>query len=92
MSTKKDSVEENKGDEIAITTPLEKLKQRQRRQRRRTNKDPNKPKRSKSAFMFYSLEQRKRIVSENPEAKFGDIAKLTSAEFKQLSETDKAKY
>lgn len=34
-------------------------------------KDPNAPKRGRSAYMFFSQEQRSTVKEENPEATFG---------------------
>jgi len=63
-----------------------------KRKKRKKNKDPNRPKRNMSAFFLYSNAHRARVKGENPDAKFGDIAKLLSAEFKEISEDDKAEW
>merc|ERR1711935_706495 len=55
-------------------------------------KDPNRPKRNMSSYFLYSNANRSRIQTENPEAKFGDIAKLISAEFKTLTDKEKRKW
>ena len=60
--------------------------------RRKKKKDPNAPKRSMSAFFHFSNANRNRIKAHNPEAKFGDIAKLLSYEFKQLSARELARW
>lgn len=52
-------------------------------------KDPNRPKRNQSSFFIYSNEVRADVKKENPEAKFGDIAKIISVQFKALSDKDK---
>jgi len=57
-----------------------------RRKKKKKKKDPNRPKRNMSAFFLYSNANRARIKEENPEAKFGDIAKLLSVEFKQVDD------
>ena len=46
------------------------------RRRKKAKKDPNKPKRNMSAFFLYSNAVRSTVKEENPEAKFGDIAKV----------------
>lgn len=51
-------------------------------------KDPNAPKRNKSAYFLFSIESRARVKEENPDASFGDIARLISAEYKALSEEE----
>jgi hypothetical protein len=38
--------------------------------------------------MIFSNENRERIKKENPEATFGDIAKLISADYKKLSKEE----
>jgi len=60
--------------------------------RKKQKKDPNMPKRNMSAFFLYSIEHRPRVKEENPDAKFGDIAKLISQEFKALTEKERKKY
>lgn len=59
---------------------------------RKAKKDPNKPKRNMSAFFLYSNANRARIKEENPGIKFGQIAKLLSDEFKNISESERSKY
>jgi len=64
-----------------------------KRQRKpKKKKDPNAPKRNQSAFFLYSNANRNRVKAENPDAKFGDIAKLISVEFKALSDHERAKW
>jgi len=55
-------------------------------------KDPNKPKRNMSAFFLYSNANRERVKTEHPEAKFGDIAKILSQEYKALPEKEKKQW
>jgi high mobility group protein B2 len=56
--------------------------------KKKKKKDPNAPKRNMSAFFLYSNDVRATVKQENPEAKFGDIAKIISVQYKQLSEKD----
>merc|ERR1712176_545483 len=58
--------------------------------KKKVKKDPNKPKRAQSAFMIYSNENRARIKKKYPDAKFGEMAKLISAEYKELSKEELA--
>ena len=44
--------------------------------KKQKKKDPNKPKRNLSAFFIYSNAVREDVRKENPEAKFGDIARV----------------
>merc|ERR1719498_838989 len=55
-------------------------------------KKPKKPKRNMSAFFLYSNANRERVKTENPDAKFGDIAKILSQEFKGLPENEKEQW
>jgi len=55
-------------------------------------KDPNAPKRNMSSYMFYSNENRSKFKEANPEASFGDLAKIISKAFKELSEEEKKPY
>merc|ERR1719491_504202 len=55
-------------------------------------KDLNKPKRNMSSFFIYSNAHRKRIKEENPDIKFGEVARALSTEFKALGSKEKKKY
>mmetsp|Transcript_29971 Transcript_29971/g.55378 ORF Transcript_29971/g.55378 Transcript_29971/m.55378 type:complete len:208 (+) Transcript_29971:212-835(+) len=79
-----DSIEEEEEEIIEKPKP--------KRKKKKKNKDPNRPKRNMSAFFLYSNANRKRVKEENPEAKFGDIAKLLSVEFKAVTTSERAKY
>jgi len=57
--------------------------------KKRKKKDPNAPKRNMSAYFIYSQEIRSTVREENPEAAFGEIAKIISRQFKQLTESDR---
>ena len=43
---------------------------------KKTKKDKNAPKRALSAYMFFSQDWRERIKAENPDAGFGEFARL----------------
>ena len=60
--------------------------------KQKKKKDPNAPKRNMSAFFLYSCANRAQVKEENPDAKFGDIAKMISVQFKGLSESERAKW
>lgn len=62
------------------------------RKPKKKKKDPNAPKRNQSAFFIYSNEVRPRVREENPDASFGNIAKIISAEFKSLTPSQRARY
>lgn len=59
---------------------------------KKKKKDPNAPKRNMSAFFIYSNDVRPEVRASNPGIKFGDVARLISAKFKELSEDERAKY
>ncbi len=52
-------------------------------------RDPNKPKRSKNAFMFFSAAKRAEIKEANPDMKSTDISKELGTRWKALSDDDK---
>jgi len=55
-------------------------------------KDPNAPKRSKSAYMFFTQVERENVRRANPEMKMTDISKKLGEMWKGLSDQDKKKY
>lgn len=57
--------------------------------RKKAKKDPNAPKRNMSAYFLYSIAARPKMKEDNPEASFGQIARLLSEAFKKLSEKEK---
>jgi hypothetical protein len=62
------------------------------KKKKKKEKDPNRPKRNMSAFFLYSNANRAEVKTNNPEASFGDIAKIISKEFKALAEKDRKKW
>eukprot|EP00550_Attheya_septentrionalis_P010954 CAMPEP_0198303466 /NCGR_PEP_ID=MMETSP1449-20131203/56897_1 /TAXON_ID=420275 /ORGANISM="Attheya septentrionalis, Strain CCMP2084" /LENGTH=214 /DNA_ID=CAMNT_0044005959 /DNA_START=1144 /DNA_END=1788 /DNA_ORIENTATION=+ len=62
------------------------------KKKKKKEKDPNRPKRNMSAFFLFSNANRAEVKTNNPEASFGDIAKLISKEFKALTEKDRKKW
>ncbi|KAK7208222.1 nucleosome binding protein [Myxozyma melibiosi] len=58
----------------------------------RRKKDPNAPKRSLSAYMFFANEQRETVRSENPGIAFGQVGKLLGERWKALTAKDKVPY
>lgn len=47
---------------------------------------------SKSGYILFSAEIRKRIMHENPDAGFGEVSKIVGIEWKKLSEEQKKQY
>ena len=62
------------------------------KRKKKKKKDPNAPKRNQTAFFIYSNMHRATVKETNPEAGFGDIAKIISKQFKALSEKEREKY
>lgn len=42
-----------------------------------------------SAYFLYSIDARPNVKEQNPEASFGDIARIISAQFKALSDKER---
>ena len=60
---------------------------------RKTRKDPRAPKRSKSAYIFFAIDQRERVKGIlGGGARVGDIAKKTSELWKALSDEEREKW
>ena len=55
-------------------------------------KDPNRIKKPKNAYMFYSEDMRPKVTKEHPEEKIGGIAKIIGAMWKELTDKQKKKY
>ena len=55
-------------------------------------KDPNAPKNAMSSYLLYSIATRAQLKDENPDASFGDLARLISSNFKALSDDERAKW
>ena len=47
---------------------------------------------SKSGYILFSAEVRKRIMSENPEAGFGEVSRIVGLEWKKLNDEQKRQY
>lgn len=58
----------------------------------RKKKDPNAPKRSLSAYMFFASDTRESVRSENPDITFGQIGKVLGEKWKALNEEDRLPY
>lgn len=60
--------------------------------RKKAKKDPNAPKRNMSAYFLFSVHIRPTVKEENPEAAFGDIARIISAQYKALKPEERQKW
>jgi len=55
-------------------------------------KDKTGPKKPLTAFMFFNMETRPKVVEENPGIAFGEVGKKLGAMWKNLSEDEKSPY
>ena len=58
----------------------------------RKKKDPDAPKRSLSAYMFFANENRDVVRSENPGISFGQVGKLLGEKWKAMQSEEKQPY
>ena len=58
----------------------------------RKKKDPDQPKRPLTAYFLFCAAHRDEIKEKNPSAKFGEIGKLLSEQWKSASKAEKDKY
>mmetsp|Transcript_16756 Transcript_16756/g.25185 ORF Transcript_16756/g.25185 Transcript_16756/m.25185 type:complete len:772 (+) Transcript_16756:122-2437(+) len=59
---------------------------------KKKKKDPKAPKKGLSAYMFFNMEMRKKLKDENPSLSFGDLARMVSVKYKELTPDGKKKY
>ncbi|CAH2351911.1 non-histone chromosomal protein 6 [[Candida] railenensis] len=64
----------------------------ERRKTVRKKKDPDAPKRSLSAYMFFANENRDIVRAENPGISFGQVGKLLGEKWKALTGDEKVPY
>ncbi|CAD6186179.1 unnamed protein product [Caenorhabditis auriculariae] len=57
-----------------------------------TDSQPKLTVKSKSGYILFSAEIRKRIMHENPDAGFGEVSKIVGVEWKKLSDDQKRQY
>jgi len=60
--------------------------------RRRAKKDPDAPKRNLSAFFLFSRDERGAIKKVHPEWSVGKIAQQLAAQWRNVTQSDRAKY
>ena len=60
--------------------------------KKKAKKDPNAPKKPKSGYMFFSMETRHVIKTENPDSTFAELGKLLGEAWQGLSDADKQPY
>jgi len=59
---------------------------------KKKEKDPDAPKKPKSAYLFFSLEERELLKKEQPSLNFGDVGKLIGERWKRIKPEAKNKY
>jgi hypothetical protein len=60
--------------------------------RKQKKKDPNMPKRPLTAYFLFCAAHRDEVKQKNPDAKFGEIGKFLSEEWKSAGEAEKTKF
>ena len=58
----------------------------------KAKKDPNAPKGAKTAFLFFSAENREKLKKESPDMSFGEVGKALGEMWKTIDSDGKAKY
>jgi hypothetical protein len=76
-------------DEMKTWVPDEDEEPAAGKRSKKAKKDPNMPKRNMSAYFLYSVDIRPKVKEENPDASFGDIAKIISTQYKSLSDSER---
>ena len=56
----------------------------------KAKKDPNAPKKVKTGFMCFSIEERPKLVKESPGLPFGEYGKKIGALWRAMSDDEKA--
>mmetsp|Transcript_4423 Transcript_4423/g.9569 ORF Transcript_4423/g.9569 Transcript_4423/m.9569 type:complete len:373 (-) Transcript_4423:201-1319(-) len=56
------------------------------------HKDPNAPKRARGSYVFFTLDERPKIVKETPDMKFTEMGHVMGERWRALSAEDKKKY
>ena len=67
-------------------------KKKRKKKKKKRKKDPNAPKRSKSAYMFFGQERRPQLVEANPKWTFGEFSRKMGEEWRGMSDKKKGKY
>jgi hypothetical protein len=70
---------------------IEVINRKMRKERRRRN-PTSQVKKPRTAFSFFTQQQRPLIQAKNPTAKFGELSRLVSIEWKNLSEAQMAEF
>jgi len=65
------------------------IKQKRRKRKKRPS---NYPKQPRSAYLLFSIDERKKAQNEYPDKKFGDITKIVAKKWKKIKKEQKNKY
>ena len=60
--------------------------------KKRKKKDPERPKGAKNAYIFFSLENRKKTKNNNPHLDFRELTRKLASDWKDLDDRQKKKY
>jgi len=82
----------HENDDDDDSAPKAKKKKETPVKKGKKKKDPNAPKNAMSAYFLYSIATRSKVKEENPDATFGDIARIISSNFKALTDEQRAKW
>ena len=63
-----------------------------KRRKKKAPRDPNRPKRATIAFMFFSNEQRPRVLQNSPQMHLSEVSKVLGAEWRGMDARAKAPY
>jgi len=87
-----DDVEEEEDEDSNNFDESDEEEKPAKKGKKKQKKDPNAPKRAMTSYLFFSAANREKIKAENPGVTFGQIGKLLGAQYKALSDDEKAKY
>jgi hypothetical protein len=76
-----------------VPAPKAKKTKKRKAEKKKTKKEKSdKPKRALTPYIIFSQAKREEIKQENPEATFGEVAKLLGAAWKELGDAGKAEW
>ncbi|KAB5516341.1 hypothetical protein DKX38_026989 [Salix brachista] len=91
-SIKKDFKREASSSKAVTKRKSKDGEESQKKRKPKKKKDPNAPKRSKSAYMFFSQMERENVRKSNPGIVFGEIAKALADKWNAMSAEEKEPY
>mmetsp|Transcript_20431 Transcript_20431/g.30219 ORF Transcript_20431/g.30219 Transcript_20431/m.30219 type:complete len:644 (+) Transcript_20431:30-1961(+) len=88
----KHSTEANGKDESTKTSKTKKQSSSNPTKKKKQKKDPNAPKGALSAFLYYSIQNRSKVLQEFPSLKLTEVSKVIGERWRALTSEDKKKY